>query len=113
MTLSLIFVRVPVTSPLHLTGTADVFEAQFCLDVRVDNHVTQHHEIHVTAGTGTRGTWEVTLDLPRGKCILQLYEVSMKDGSHVNVVEVPVLVTSASLTDEQIDMLADGVTDFA
>lgn len=88
-----IFVRVPVSSPLHLTGTADVFEAQFVLDVRVDNKVKQSHQIHATSGSGTRGTWEITLDLPPGKCILQLYEVSMKDGSHINVVEVPILVT--------------------
>jgi hypothetical protein len=89
-----IFVRVPVRSPLDLKGTANVFEAQFCLDVTVDNKVTQHHEVHASSGSGTRGTWSLTLDLPVGKCILYLYEPSAKDGSPQNEIWIPVLVES-------------------
>ena len=93
MTLSPIFVRVPVSSPLALTGTADVFEAQFCVDVTVDNKVTQHHTVVATSGSGTRGTWALTLVLPPGKCILDLYAVSAQDGSRIDEVRVPLLVS--------------------
>lgn len=87
-----IFVRIPVTSPLELQGTADVFEAQFCIDVTVDNKVIQHHTVMASSGTGLRGNWKHTLDLAKGKCIIVLYDVSMKDGSQIDVVRIPLLV---------------------
>lgn len=88
-----IFVRIPVATPLHLTGTADVFEAQFVLDVTVDNEVIQHWQIQAASGSGTRGTWRITLDLPKGKCILHFYEPSAKDGTPTNEWRLPLLVT--------------------
>jgi len=87
-----IFVRTPVVSPLKLQGTADVFEAQFCIDVTVDNKVVQHHEVHASSGSGTRGTWSLILILPKGKCIIVAYEPSARDGSPMHEVRLPLLV---------------------
>lgn len=91
-----IFVRANVTSPVRLSGTADVFEAVFFCDVTYNNGaVISTHRIEATAGTGTRGTWKLALDLPPGKAILVFYEVSAKDGAHVNEVHVPIRVVPA------------------
>lgn len=90
-----IFVRTTVTSPVILFGTADVFEAVLFCDVTYNGLVQETHRIMASAGTGTRGTWKLSLDLPPGKVILVFYEVSMKDGSHVNEVRVPIRVVAS------------------
>jgi len=45
-----------------------------------------------TSGSGTRGTFGVAIPYPPGPpraATLAFYEVSAKDGSHINVVTVP------------------------
>ncbi len=83
-----------VTSPAHLTGTANTFEAAFVIDI-LDANGKQLVEQHATAtsGTGTRGTFDVTVPFTvdkeqAGKVVV--FELSAKDGSKTNVVEIPV-----------------------
>jgi hypothetical protein len=92
-----IVVRAPahgarVSSPVRVSGTADVFEATFQLEVRAGGRLVSKRTIHATSGTGTRGTWAVKLRLPSGNVTLVLYEASAKDGSHIHVVRVPLHV---------------------
>lgn len=94
-----IFVESPpqgakVNSPLRVTGTANTFEAMFQLNV-VDNSglILYDDFVMATSGTGTRGTFDVTVefDLQRpGVGAVIVFELSAQDGSQINVVEVPV-----------------------
>lgn len=84
-----------VSSPLRLAGTANVFEAVFFAEVRAaDGSVAAKEMVTATSGTGTRGTYDVTLtfDLPPGPATVVVYADSPKDGSAINVVEIPVMV---------------------
>ncbi len=83
-----------VTSPAHLTGTANTFEAAFTINI-LDANGNLLVEQHATAtsGTGTRGTFDVTVPFKvdkeqNGKVVV--FELSAKDGSKTNVVEIPV-----------------------
>jgi hypothetical protein len=92
-----IVVRLPaagarVSSSVRISGTADVFEATFQLEARAGGDVVARRTVHATSGTGTRGTWAVTLHLPGGDVTLVAYEASAKDGSRIHVVRVPVHV---------------------
>jgi hypothetical protein len=82
-----------VSSPLHLTGTANVFEAVFNYEVvDWDGRIVAQGSVMATCGTGCRGTFDETIPFewsgePRGGLIV--FELSAKDGSRINVVEVP------------------------
>jgi hypothetical protein len=94
---ALIFVRTPardssVSSPVRLAGTANTFEATFQIDIRVGERLLGTRTITATSGSGTRGTWSATLELPTGDVTLVLYEASAKDGSHIHVTQVPLHV---------------------
>ena len=83
-----------VSSPFHVTGTANTFEAT--LQIRLtDTGGTKvfEHFGTATSGTGTRGTYDETVTFTtanHGTGTLRLFESSAKDGSEVNVVEIPV-----------------------
>jgi hypothetical protein len=86
-----------VTSPLQITGTANTFEASFVLNV-VDGEglIVYDEPVMATSGTGTRGTFDVTatFEVPRaGVGAVIVFELSAKDGSQINVVEVPVRIS--------------------
>jgi hypothetical protein len=92
-----IFVAAPArdstaSSPLHLRGTADVFEATFELEVRVGGHVVSSGTIMASSGTGTRGTWAATIAVPHGNITVVLFEASAKDGSRIHTTTVPLHV---------------------
>jgi len=96
-----IFVESPapfevVTSPIRIWGTANTFEATFMVRVTdVTGTVLVEDYVMATSGSGTRGTFDVTLEVqPRqsGPGTLTVYEVSARDGSPVNVVELPVIL---------------------
>ena len=82
-----------VTSPLRLTGTANTFEAMFRVNVTDgDGLIVFDEPAMATSGTGTRGTFDVTatFEVPRaGIGALIVFESSAKDGSPINIVEVP------------------------
>jgi hypothetical protein len=94
-----IFVEQPapfdaVGPTLHAWGTANVFEATFMVRV-VDaaGTVLYEHNEMATSGTGTRGTFDVSIDVSAatpGRGLLRLWEPSSKDGSDTNVVEIPI-----------------------
>jgi hypothetical protein len=85
-----------VTSPFHVTGTANTFEAT--LQIRLtgsDGTVLFEHFGMATSGTGTRGTYDETVTFSttkHGAATLRLFESSAKDGSEINVVEIPVKI---------------------
>jgi hypothetical protein len=88
-----IFVAAPardstVSGPVRASGTADVFEATFQVEVWSGKRLVRTEVITATSGTGTRGTWEKTLELPSGPARLLFFEASAEDGSHLHETEV-------------------------
>jgi germination protein M len=84
-----------VRSPLRVTGTANVFEAVFRVQL-VDAGGVEilGQRVQATSGTGTRGTFDITLtygsDFEAGVGSLIVYYDSPKDGSKVIVDDIPV-----------------------
>ena len=83
-----------VTSPLRATGTANTFEANFQYEVTdTDGRIVDENFVTATSGTGTRGTFDFTtgpFTVPfDGVGSLIVFESSAKDGSRVNIVEIP------------------------
>ncbi len=84
-----------VTSPIRVTGTANVFEATVSFEVRDEaGDVVMRGFTTATSGTGTRGTFETELAVPdlAGAATIVAFEASAKDGRPLHVVEVPVTV---------------------
>jgi hypothetical protein len=84
-----------VTSPLTMSGTAHTFEAtlQYELLDADGNVLVPEGFATATCGTGCRGTWEAQVDFdaePGTTGTLFVYELSAKDGTRTNVVEIPV-----------------------
>jgi spore germination protein GerM len=83
-----------VTSPVRLTGTANTFEATFMVRILGrDGSTIVEVPAMATSGTGTRGTFDVSVIYPLaagGNGTIVVYEQSAKDGSDINVIEVPV-----------------------
>jgi hypothetical protein len=83
-----------VTSPVTVSGTADVFEAT--VSVRILD--SAGHEIARTfttasCGTGCRGSYSVTVPYSvtqAGDGTIEVFESSAKDGAPVNVEQIPV-----------------------
>jgi hypothetical protein len=89
-----------VSSPVTVSGTADVFEAVVSIAI-LDAHgrIVSSTFTMATCGTGCRGTYsvDVTFKSPlfknqRGR--IQVFEASAKDGSPTNVVEIPVTLVA-------------------
>jgi germination protein M len=82
-----------VSSPLRVTGTANTFEATFRINiVNWDGLIIADQVVTATSGTGTRGTFDVTVSFEvdrEGLGALIVFENSAKDGSPINVVEIP------------------------
>ncbi|MFE9955480.1 Gmad2 immunoglobulin-like domain-containing protein [Micromonospora sp. NPDC005299] len=83
-----------VTSPVTVTGTADVYEAT--VSVRVLDAAGQEIGTAFTTascGSGCRGAYRLNVRYGRAASRLgtiEVYEVSARDGSRINVVRVPV-----------------------
>ena len=91
-----------VSSPITIAGSADVFEAT--VNIRVLNgngEVIAESFAMATCGTGCRGDFSTQIDVPidaEQPGTIQVFEYSAKDGSMINVVEIPViLVPSVSV----------------
>lgn len=82
-----------VASPLRLSGTSNVFEATSNYELLdATGAVIAEGFVTASCGTGCRGTFDVEVAFewsgdPRGT--LRVFELSAKDGSRVNVVEIP------------------------
>jgi hypothetical protein len=79
-----------VTTPLRVTGTANTFEATFQYELKDgDGKVVDHNFVTATSGTGTRGTFDFTTKRVDDVGSLVVFELSAKDGSRTNEVEIP------------------------
>ncbi len=81
-----------VSAPLHVSGTANTFEATFEYDLLDPAGTSLAHDfVTATSGSGTRGTFDVTIpfDAPDGLGKLVVFERSAADGTKTNVVEIP------------------------
>ena len=83
-----------VASPLHVFGTANTFEANFQYELTdTDGRIVDEDFVTATSGTGTRGTFEFVTDQYEvpfdGVGSLIVFEHSAKDGSRINLVEIP------------------------
>jgi hypothetical protein len=90
-----IFVAEPqrdssVPSPIHASGTADVFEGTLAVDVWSNGKRLRTQTIQATSGTGTRGTWSASIQVPAGPAKLVFYEPSAENGAplHATTVEL-------------------------
>lgn len=84
-----------VTSPIRVTGTANVFEATVSFEVRdARDKVVLRGFTTATSGNGTRGTFETELAVPNldGPATIVAFEASAEDGRPLHVVEVPITV---------------------
>jgi germination protein M len=85
-----------VTSPLRVYGTSNVFEATSQIQILDDaGRVLKESVVTATSGTGTRGTYDVTVTFdaePGSDIVLRSFEYSAKDGKMVNVVDIPLHV---------------------
>jgi len=79
-----------------VTGTANTFEANFQYElIDSDGRVIAENFVTATSGTGTRGTFEFTVPFEfTGDGTLTVLESSAKDGSRINVTEIPLRLGS-------------------
>jgi hypothetical protein len=87
-----------VSSPVHISGTANVFEAVVSIAILDQNgRVIASTFTMATCGTGCRGTFEtdVAYDVAETQHgTIRVYEVSAMDGSEIHVVNIPVTLTA-------------------
>jgi germination protein M len=82
-----------VTSPLHVTGTANTFEATF--NYRLEDATGKELAkgfVTATSGTGTRGTFDFTVPFTVDVAqdgTLAVFELSAEDGSVIHEREIP------------------------
>jgi hypothetical protein len=82
-----------VSKTFHVTGTAQVFEATFVLELQIAGNVAVKQTVTASAGAPARGTFDVTLTSPSlGAAKLVAFEPSAADGSPLHAVTVPVSV---------------------
>jgi Sporulation and spore germination/Immunoglobulin-like domain of bacterial spore germination len=84
-----------VSLPLVVRGTADVFEAQFVVEVRTTSgKVLVRRSVHAAAGSGTRGSFDIRLPLSTTAKRLALiaYDTSPRNGSRIDIVRVPITI---------------------
>ena len=82
-----------VTSPLRVWGTANVFEAAFRVELTDrTRRVIGSWPVQATSGTGTRGTFDVSIPFSGavGAATLSVFDLSAKDGSRQDLVSIPV-----------------------
>lgn len=83
-----------ISSPLRIQGIAQVFEAMVSYRLKDANgNVLVQSQTMSSMGAPEHGTFDVVLEYPAtasGYGTLEVYEVSMKDGSDRNVVVIPI-----------------------
>ncbi|HJP66747.1 MAG TPA: Gmad2 immunoglobulin-like domain-containing protein [Actinomycetota bacterium] len=88
----------PVSSPVTVSGTADVFEATVSIRILdASGEIIAESFATATCGTGCRGTYSAKVgyhvDHDQQGTVM-VYEASAKDGSPTNVVKIPVTLTA-------------------
>jgi hypothetical protein len=84
-----------VGNPVRATGTANTFEATLQYELTdTDGRIVDSGFVTATSGSGTRGTFDFTTkpyEIPfDGVGALFVFELSAKDGSRINLREIPV-----------------------
>ena len=86
-----------IGNPVTVAGTANVFEATVSLRILDENGKTIANTFTTaTCGTGCRGDYSVSVPYSvdhEQRGTVEVYESSAKDGSAVNVVDIPVTLT--------------------
>ena len=103
-----------VASPITISGTANVFEAvvSFRLVGEGGIEFASGHAM-ATCGTGCRGSYEGSLKYVVSgdqSATLEVFEVSAKDGSPINVVRVPVMLAGSTFAPDQGGIYVDAPT---
>jgi hypothetical protein len=85
-----------VSSPVTVAGTANVFEATVSFRIldASGNEIARTFT-QASCGTGCRGDYSVSVPFTIGSeqpGTIEVYEVSAKDGSAINVVDIPVIL---------------------
>ena len=89
-----------IMSPVRASGSANTFEAALTVDaINEAGDVMCVRNIMATSGSGTPGTWKAELGIvPEGDTdapiTLRAYEFSAADGSVINLVERPVVLSA-------------------
>ncbi len=89
--------RISTGSNIAVTGSANVFEAVFTLELTDgDGGIVGTQRVQASSGTGTRGTFSAKMAMPSDAkpgwgAIIASYQ-SPKDGSRVVVTEIPLQV---------------------
>lgn len=81
-----------VSSPVIARGSANTFEATFIAELRNrDDTTLVKRVVTATSGSGTRGTFRVSLPFAQTTAQAQLvvYELSAQDGRVINLVRIP------------------------
>jgi germination protein M len=84
-----------VGNPVRATGSANTFEATLQYELTdTDGRIVDEGFVTATSGSGERGTFDFTTDeyeIPfDGVGALVVFELSAKDGSRINLVEIPI-----------------------
>lgn len=82
-----------VTSPVTISGTANVFEATVSIRIRDDDgNVLAETFTTATCGSGCRGDFshEVKFDATGDRGVIEVFESSAEDGSALHLVAIPV-----------------------
>jgi Immunoglobulin-like domain of bacterial spore germination len=87
-----------VSSPVAISGSANVFEATVSLRILDESgREIARGFTTATCGTGCRGTYSTTLSYNvdhEQSGTVEVFESSAKDGSPINVVSIPVTLTT-------------------
>jgi len=87
-----------VTSPIRVTGSANVFEAAFRVQLTdPSGRVIVDRPVMASSGSGTRGTFDVTLPSGPGDAgprLLTVFDLSAQDGSRQDIVTIPIVVAA-------------------
>lgn len=88
-----------LSAPARLTGIANVFEAQFTVEIAAaDGTELARSDVHASCGTGCWGTFDVTLPLTvtqRQAGSVTVYDQSPRDGTREHVRTYPVTLVPA------------------
>lgn len=84
-----------IKSPVTVTGSSNVFEAVHQVALTdPEGEIIAERTVTASAGTGTRGTWSVTIPFGPierdGLGAVVVWALSPKDGSRYGIVEIPV-----------------------
>jgi hypothetical protein len=89
-----------VSTPVRISGTADVFEATVSLRILdAGGNEIASGTTSATCGTGCRGTYSATLEYHVDHDqtgMVEVFEASAENGQPVNVVDIPVTLTAST-----------------